>query len=129
MISINTAISIDLTGQICAESIGPRQYSASGGQFDFVRGVKHSKGGQGYIAVTSVAHTKQGPVSKIVPMLSQGSAITSLRNDLQFVATEYGVADLRWVDIPTRAARLIAIAHPDFRDELTMQAKKLGILY
>lgn len=129
MISINTAISIDLTGQICAESIGPRQYSASGGQFDFVRGVKHSKGGQGYIAVTSVAHTKQGPVSKIVPMLSQGSAITSLRNDLQFVVTEYGVADLRWADIPTRAARLIAIAHPDFRDELTMQAKKLGILY
>lgn len=129
LVSINTAISIDLTGQVCAESIGPRQYSASGGQCDFVRGVKHSKGGQGFIAITSVAHTKQGPVSKIVPLLAEGSAVTSLRNDVQFVATEYGVADLRWADIPTRAARLIAIAHPDFREQLAFEAKRLHLLY
>ena len=129
LVSVNTAVSIDLTGQVCAESIGTRQYSASGGQFDFVRGVKNSKNGRGFIAVTSVAHTKKGDVSKIVPTLAPGSAITSLRNDLQYVVTEYGVADLRWADIPTRAQRLINIAHPDFRDELTYEAKKLGILY
>ncbi|MEF2561107.1 MAG: acetyl-CoA hydrolase/transferase C-terminal domain-containing protein [Eggerthellaceae bacterium] len=129
LVSVNTAVSIDLTGQVCAESIGARQYSASGGQFDFVRGVKHSKNGRGFIAVTSVAHTKKGAVSKIVPTLAPGSAVTSLRNDLQYVVTEYGVADLRWADIPTRAQRLINIAHPDFRDELTFEAKKLGFLY
>lgn len=128
LMSLNTAVSIDLTGQVCAESIGPRQYSASGGQFDFVRGVKHSKGGASYIAVTSVAHTKKGPVSKIAPMLTEGSAVTSLRNDVQYVATEYGVADLRWADLTQRAQRLIAIAHPDFRDELTAAAKKRGLL-
>lgn len=129
LVSVNTAVSIDLTGQVCAESIGPRQYSASGGQFDFVRGVKNAKNGRGFIAVTSVAHTKHGDVSKIVPTLAPGSAITSLRNDLQYVVTEYGIADLRWADIPTRAQRLINIAHPDFRDELTYEAKKLGFLY
>lgn len=129
LISLNTAISVDLTGQVCAESIGTRQYSASGGQFDFVRGAKMSKGGKSFIAVTSVAHTKNGPVSKITPMLAPGSAVTSLRNDVQYIVTEYGVADLRFADIPTRAKRLIAIAHPDFRDELTFEAKKLGMLY
>lgn len=129
LVSVNTAVSIDLTGQICAESIGARQYSASGGQFDFVRGVKNAKNGRGFIAVTSVAHTKKGPVSKIVPTLAPGSAITSLRNDVQYIVTEYGVADLRWADIPTRAQRLINIAHPDFRDELTFEAKRLGYLY
>lgn len=129
LVSVNTAISIDLTGQVCAESIGTRQYSASGGQFDFVRGVKNAKNGRGFIAVTSVAHTKKGPVSKIVPTLAPGSAITSLRNDVHYIMTEYGVADLRWADIPTRAKRLIAIAHPDFREELAFEAKRLGILY
>lgn len=129
LISLNTALSVDLTGQVCAESIGTRQYSASGGQFDFVRGAKMSKGGKSFIAVTSVAHTKNGPVSKIAPILASGSAVTSLRNDVQYIVTEYGVADLRFADIPTRAKRLIAIAHPDFRDELTAEAKKLGFLY
>lgn len=129
LMSLNTAVSIDLTGQVCAESIGARQYSASGGQMDFVRGAKLSKGGKSFIAVTSVAHTKGGPVSKIVPTLAPGSAVTSLRNDVQYIVTEYGVADLQFEDIPTRAKRLIAIAHPDFRDMLEFEAKKLGYLY
>lgn len=129
LVSMNTAISIDLTGQVCAESIGPRQYSASGGQMDFVRGAKWSKGGQSYIAVTSVAFTRRGPVSKIVSTLAPGSAVTTLRNDLHYVVTEYGVADLRYADIPTRARRLIAIAHPDFRDQLSQEARELGFLY
>ncbi len=129
LVSVNTAVSIDLTGQVCAESIGSHQYSGSGGQFDFVHGVKLAKNGRGFIAIASIAHTKNGPVSKIVPALAQGSAVTSLRNDLHYVVTEYGIADLRWADIPTRAQRLIAIAHPDFRDELTYEAKRLGFLY
>ena len=129
MVSINTAISIDLTGQVCAESIGSRQYSASGGQADFVRGARMAKNGRSFIAVTSVAHTRQGPTSKIVPMLAPGSAVTTLRNDVQYVVTEYGVADLAFQDVPTRAKRLIAFAHPDFRDELTFEAKRLGLLY
>lgn len=129
IISINTAISIDLTGQICAESIGPRQYSASGGQLNYVQGAKYSNGGESYICVTSVAHTKKGDVSKITPMLAQGSAITTPRNDVGCIVTEYGVAELRYADIPERCKRLIAIAHPDFRDELTYEAKKLGYLY
>lgn len=129
LVSVNTAISIDLTGQVCAESIGPRQYSASGGQMNFVQGAKLSKGGRSFIAVTSVAHTKQGPVSRIVPMLAPGSAVTTLRNDVQYIATEYGIADLRFADVPTRVKRLIAVSHPDFRDQLAFEAKKMGILY
>lgn len=129
LVSVNTAISIDLTGQVCAESIGPRQYSASGGQMNFVEGAKLSKGGRSFIAVTSVAHTKKGPVSRIVPTLAPGSAVTTLRNDVQYIVTEYGVADLRFADVPTRVKRLIAISHPDFRDKLEFDAKKMGILY
>ena len=129
LISINTAISIDLTGQVCAESIGPRQYSASGGQMNYVQGAKFSSGGESYICVTSVAHTKKGDVSKITPMLAQGSAITTPRNEVGCIVTEYGVADLRFADIPERCKRLIAIAHPDFRDQLEFEARKLGLLY
>lgn len=129
LVSVNTALSIDLFGQVCAESIGPRQYSASGGQMNFVQGANWSKGGRSFIAVTSVAHTKQGPISRILPTLPAGSAITTLRNDVHYIVTEYGVADLRWADIPTRVRRLIAIAHPDFRDELTYEAKKMDLLY
>ncbi len=129
MVSINTAISIDLTGQVCAESIGARQYSASGGQADFVRGARMAKNGRSFIAVTSVANTKQGPTSKIVPTLAPGSAVTTLRNDVQYVVTEYGVADLAYQDVPTRARRLIDIAHPDFRDQLAFEARQLGLLY
>ena len=129
LISINTAISIDLTGQVCAESIGPRQYSASGGQMNFVQGAKYSNGGESYICVTSIAHTKKGDVSKITPMLAMGSAITTPRNEVGCIVTEYGVAELRYCDIPERCKRLIAIAHPDFRDELAFEAKKLGFLF
>ena len=129
LMSINTAISVDLTGQVCAESIGSRQYSASGGQMNYVQGAKWSKGGESYICMTSVAHTKNGDVSKITPMLAQGSAVTTPRNEVGCIVTEYGVAELRFQDIPERCRRLIAIAHPDFRDQLTYEAKKLGFLF
>lgn len=128
MVSVNSAVSIDLTGQVCAESIGTRQYSGTGGQVDFIRGATLSKNGKAIIAITSLAHTKNGPVSKIAPMLAPGSVVTSLRTDIQYVVTEYGCVNLMYCDIPERARRLISIAHPDYRDELTAEAKKLGYL-
>lgn len=129
MISINTALAIDLTGQICAESIGHQQYSGTGGQVDFIRGANLSKGGMSFIAVSSVAATKQGPKSRFVLDLAPGSVVTTPRTEVQHVVTEYGCVNLQYCDIPTRARRLISIAHPDFRDELAFQAKKAGYLY
>lgn len=129
LMSINTAIAIDLTGQICSESIGMRQYSGTGGQVDYVRGATLSKGGKSFIAIPSVANTKNGPVSKINVSLPAGSFVTTLRTDVMYVVTEYGCVNLRFCDIPTRARKLISIAHPDFRDELTFEAKKYGYIY
>lgn len=129
MISINNAMSIDLTGQVCAESIGFRQYSGTGGQVDYIRGATQSKGGKSFIAVSSVAKTRDGPKSRIVLTLEPGSTVTSLRAEVQHIVTEYGCVNLQFCDIPTRVKRLISIAHPDFRDELTYQAKKVGYLY
>ena len=129
MVSVNSAISIDLTGQVCAESIGPRQYTASGGQMCFVQGAKYSKNGKSFICMTSVAETRESPISKVVVTLAPGSAVTTLRNDVQYVATEYGCVDLRYDDVPTRARKLIGVAHPDFREELEFDARKLGLLY
>lgn len=129
MISINTAISVDLSGQVNAESVGFRQFSGTGGQVDFIRGATLSKGGKSFITLASVANTKSGPISKITLDFEPGSITTSLRSEVQYIATEYGCVDLKWCDIPTRAKKLIGIAHPDFRDELTFQAKKAGYLY
>lgn len=129
MISINTSISIDLTGQLCSESIGYRQFSGSGGQVDYIRGATLSKGGKSFIAVSSLANKKEGPVSKICLSLAQGSTVTTLRAETMYVVTEYGCVNLQFCDIPTRAKRLISIAHPDFRDKLTFEAKKNGLIY
>lgn len=129
MISINTAISIDLTGQVCAESIGHQQYSGTGGQVDFIRGANLSKGGKSFIAVSSIAKTKQGPKSRFVRDLAPGSVVTTPRTEVQHIVSEYGCVNLQYCDIPTRAKRLISIAHPDFREELAFQAKKAGYLY
>lgn len=129
MMSINNALSIDLVGQVCSESIGFRHYSGSGGQVDYIRGATLSKGGQSFIAVSSVAKTKQGDKSRIVLNLEPGSIVTSLRAEVQNIVTEYGCVSLEFCDIPTRAKRLISIAHPDFREELTFNAKKHGLLY
>ena len=122
MVSINTCIEMDLTGNICSESIGPRIISGSGGAFDFVYGALHSRGGRSIMAFTS--KTKKG-VSKIVPMLAQGAGVTIPRNYADYIVTEYGVAHLRACSLKERAHALISIAHPDVRDELTYQAKKL----
>lgn len=123
MVSINTALQIDLTGQVCSESLGSRQYSGTGGATDFAMGVDRSKGGRGIIAITSTA--KGGTVSRIQPFLTPGSVVSIQRNLVDYIVTEYGVAELRNTSIRQRTQRLIAVAHPDFRAELTKQAHDL----
>ncbi|HWS43865.1 MAG TPA: acetyl-CoA hydrolase/transferase C-terminal domain-containing protein, partial [Pseudoflavonifractor sp.] len=132
-ISINTSLEVDLTGQCASESLGSRQFSGTGGQADTAVGAQMSKNGKSIIALYSTAMVK-GPdggrheVSKIVPQLMTGAAVTLSRNDVDRVVTEYGVAELRGTNLRERVARLIAIAHPNLRDSLWDQAVEVGIL-
>ena len=126
MISINAAVEVDLFGQVCAESVGTKHMSGSGGQIDYVRGACQSRGGKCFFAFTSTA--KGGTISKIKPILTPGAVVTTSKNDVDYIVTEYGVAHLRGRSLGERARQLIAIAHPDFRDELTFEAKKRGIM-
>lgn len=121
-VSINSAVEIDISGQVAAESVGSRVISGVGGQMDFVRGSSLSKGGKAIIAMAST--TKRGE-SKIVPFLKQGAAVTTTRNHVQFVVTEFGIADLRGKTLTERARELIAIAHPDHIPELESYGKKI----
>lgn len=126
-VSINNALILDLTGQVAAESIGTKQYSGTGGQVDFIRGAKKSKGGKSIIALSSTYTDKQGKIhSNIVPLLPLGTVVTTSRTDVEYVVTEYGVANLRMRSIYDRVHALISIAHPDFRDELKYEAAKIG---
>jgi acetyl-CoA hydrolase len=122
MVAINSAIEIDITGQVCADSIGTKIFSGIGGQVDFIRGAAHSEGGKPIIALPSI--TKDGKVSRIVPQLNPGAGVVTSRGDVHFVATEYGVAYLFGKTLKERARELIRIAHPKFRDELTKYAKE-----
>ena len=124
MISINAAIEVDLFGQVCAESIGTKHMSGTGGQVDYVRGACQSKGGKSFIAFTS---TTKG-LSKIRSTLTEGAIVTTSKNDVDYIVTEYGIAHMRGESLASRARQLIAIAHPDFRDELTFEAKKRGMM-
>ena len=126
MISINAALEVDLFGQVCAESVGTKHMSGSGGQVDYVRGACQSKGGKSFIAFASTA--KGGTISKIKNTLAPGAIVTTSKNDVDYIVTEYGIAHLRGETLSSRARQLIAIAHPDFRDELTFEAKKRGML-
>ena len=107
---------IDLTGQICADSMGPKFYSGFGGQLDFIRGASRSKDGKPIIGLPSTA--KDGKISRIVPYLTEGAGVTTTRGDVHYVVTEYGVADLYGKNIRQRTKALIEIAHPDFREDL-----------
>jgi 4-hydroxybutyrate CoA-transferase len=126
MVSINSALQVDMMGQVNAEMIGRNQFSGIGGQVDFVRGCSRSKGGKSIIAIPSTA--ARGKVSRIVVRLDEGSAVTTSRNDVHLIVTEYGVADLRGKCIRDRARALIGIAHPEFRDSLAKQANEAGII-
>ncbi|MBT9153647.1 MAG: Succinyl-CoA:coenzyme A transferase [Firmicutes bacterium] len=133
-VSINTTLEVDLTGQCCSESIGPLQYSGTGGQTDTAVGAQRAKNGRSFIALYSTAlvtnpvtKTKE-EISKIVPMLKPGAIVSLSRNDVDFVVTEYGVAALRGTSVRERAGRLIAIAHPQFRSQLWQEAVAYGFL-
>ena len=116
IVSINFCVQVDLMGQVASETVGTKQISSVGGQVDFVRGVSMAENGRSIIAMTSTA--KNGEISKIVPFLEAGTPVTTSRNDVDYVVTEYGIAKLKGHTLAERAKALIAIAHPKFREEL-----------
>ncbi|MBS3872079.1 MAG: 4-hydroxybutyrate--acetyl-CoA CoA transferase [Firmicutes bacterium] len=133
-VSINTTLEVDLTGQCCSESIGPVQYSGTGGQTDTAVGAQRAKNGRSFIALYSTAQVnnkqtgESEEISKIVSTLKPGAIVSLSRNDVDYVVTEYGIAALRGTDVRERVRRLIAIAHPNFRERLVSEAKSLGYL-
>ncbi len=126
LMSVNATIEVDLTGQCCSESFGPVQFSGTGGQADFARGAFNSPGGKSFIAFYSTA--RGGEISRIVPMLAQGAAVTTPRQEVHYLVSEYGVALLKGKPVQERAKALIGLAHPKFRDWLREEAKKIGYL-
>ena len=124
MVAINSAIEVDITGQVCSDSIGTRIYSGFGGQVDFIRGAGYSKGGKPIIALP--ATTRDGAVSRIVATLKQGAGVVTSRADVHYVVTEFGVALLHGKNLHERAEALIAIAHPKFQPELERAVLKCG---
>ena len=126
VVAVNSALEIDITGQVCADSIGLKPYSGFGGQVDFVRGAARSKGGKPIIALHSTA--KSGTVSRIVPTLKPGAGVVTSRADVHYVVTEHGIAYLHGKNLRHRAEALIQIADPKFRDELTRFAMENHIL-
>jgi len=122
IVSINSCIQVDLMGQVVSETIGLKQFSGVGGQVDYVRGASMAKGGKSVIAIPSTA--SRGAVSRIVPFIAEGSAVTTTRNDVHYVVTEYGIAELKGKTLKDRAAELIRISHPDFRVDLQSEFEK-----
>lgn len=133
-VSINTSIEVDLTGQCCSESIGPVQFSGTGGQSDTATGAQRSKNGRSFIALYSTANVRnketgeREEISKIVPFLKPGAAVSLSRNDVDYIVTEYGAVRLRGTSIKERVELLISIAHPKFKDELRQKAKEIGYI-
>lgn len=134
-VSVNAGLSVDLTGQVCSESIGSRQFTGTGGQADTARGALLSKGGKSFIAMRSTAMVKdkltgeKKPISRIVPQLAAGSAVSLQRNDVNYVVTEYGAVNLQGMNLQERCVALISIAHPDFKQQLIDEAKELQIIF
>lgn len=130
MVSINNALMVDLTGQVAAESIGTFQYSATGGQVNFVLGAQRAKNGKSILALPSTGVRKDGTVfSRITSTFPEGTIVTTSRNDVEWLVTEYGAARLSYKPVSWRVKQLISLAHPDFRDELEFTAKKHGWLF
>ena len=126
MVAVNSAIEVDLTGQVCSDSIGPYIYSGFGGQVDFIRGAARSKGGRPIIALPATA--KRGEMSRIVPFLKQGAGVVTSRADVHWIVTEHGVANLFGKNLRERVEALIAIADPKFQEELELAAKERKLL-
>jgi butyryl-CoA:acetate CoA-transferase len=128
VVAVNNAIEVDLFGQVCSESVGPVQKSGTGGQLDFIFGAFQSKGGKGIISLSSTFKDKEGKLhSRITPTVQPGSIVTVPRSIVQYVATEYGIVQLKGKSTWERAEALISIAHPEFRDELVRQADVMKI--
>ena len=131
MVSINACLQVDLTGQVCSESMGWKQYTHPGGQLDFVEGAFESKGGVSIIATPSVARPRANggnPISKIAPHITPGGIVTTPRACTDYVITEYGVAKIKGQSVRKRVLNLISIAHPDFRDELKYEARRRDLI-
>jgi acyl-CoA hydrolase len=125
-VAINATTEVDFYGQCASETVGGRYYSSSGGQYDFSRGAMYSKNGQGFIVLTSTA--RGGTMSKIRPALTPGSVVTTSKNTVDKIVTEFGVAEMRGRTLQQRAQALIGIAHPSFRDELTSAAREMALV-
>jgi acyl-CoA hydrolase len=125
MTAINSAIEVDLSGQVVADSIGPRIYSGVGGQMDFIRGAARAANGRAIIALPSTA--ARGTASRIVPMLTDGAGVVTTRAHVRTIVTEWGVAELFGKSLRERAAALIAVAHPDHRERLEAEARRLRL--
>jgi len=129
LVSVNATLEVDLTGQCCSESMGYKQYSGVGGQLDFVQGAWRSKGGQSFLGLYSTYTDKEGKMySNIKPMLTPGAIVTTARSEVDCIVTEYGIAKLKGNEIRKNVQSLIAIAHPDFRDELTFAARQMNYI-
>jgi len=126
MVAINSSIQVDFTGQVASDTIGFKQFSGVGGQVDFVRGASRSKGGKAILAFPSTA--RGGRYSRIVPRLDEGAVVTASRNDVHYIVTEYGIANLRGKSVRERALSLISIAHPDFRGQLMRELDEMHLL-
>ncbi len=126
MISINTALQVDVFGQVCSQSIGYKHFSGTGGQLDTHRGAQLSEGGRGIIALRSTA--REGTISTIMPILTEGAEVTVPSHDVDTIVTEYGIADLKGLCVRDRANALISIAHPDFREQIKQEVMRLGIV-
>lgn len=124
LVAINSCIEVDLTGQVVSTNIGLTQFSGVGGQVDFVRGAQMSRGGRSIMAMPSTTKTKRGTISKIVPLITEGAAVTTSRDEVDYVITEYGIAKLKGKTLRDRARALIEIAHPDFRPDLIEEYEK-----
>ncbi len=122
LVSINSSVEVDLMGEACSEAMGLNQFSGIGGQVDFIRGAALSKGGRAILAFPSTA--KKGTISKIVPFLTQGATVTTSRNDVDYIVTEYGIAKMKGRTLRDRARQLISIAAPQFRDELAEEFER-----
>ena len=123
---INSTLQVDLSGQCGSQSLGYLPYSGTGGQADFVRAANRSRGGKAIIALLSTA--KDGTVSRIAPVLSPGTVVSTTQYDVDYIATEYGVVQLRGKSLHQRAQLLISIAHPDFREELKSEARRMNLI-
>jgi len=127
-VAINATMQVDLLGQCASETLGTHYISGSGGQSDFMNAARYSDGGQSFMVTHATANTPNGPVSRIVSELTPGAVVTTRKNSVDKIVTEFGVAELQGRTIHERAAALIAIAHPDHRDALHADAQRLGYI-